>query len=207
MLGCATWRVLDPDETLFVMTLASLQGIDMELIQGKASGKRRAMLSVHIAETRSSTMLNCSGARPLRALRPLSMLIVAACWVGANVAHAQSGGFDYGRAEYMSNCSGCHGASGVGDGHFRQFLNRAPADLTALSRNNGGVFPAQRLFEVIDGRQTISTHGAPGEMPIWGASYAIQSRRDPAAAGIATESYVRSRIALLVDYLYRIQRN
>lgn len=152
-------------------------------------------------------MLNCSGARSFRTRGLLSVLVLAACWVGVSPARAQSGGFDYGRAEYTSNCSGCHGATGVGDGHFRQFLNRAPADLTVLSRNNGGVFPAQRLFEVIDGRQTISTHGAPGEMPIWGASYAIQSRRDPAAAGIAAESYVRSRIALLVDYLYRIQRN
>ena len=136
-----------------------------------------------------------------------SFLLVATLFAGANAVKAQSGGFDYGRSEYMSNCAGCHGTTGVGDGHFRQFLNRAPSDLTALSRNNGGVFPAQRLFEVIDGRQTISTHGAPGEMPIWGASYAAQSRRDPAAAGISSESYVRSRIALLVDYLYRIQRN
>jgi hypothetical protein len=35
----------------------------------------------------------------------------------------------------------------------------APPDLTLLARNNGGVFPAERISGVIDGRIEIVSHG------------------------------------------------
>jgi mono/diheme cytochrome c family protein len=113
---------------------------------------------------------------------------------------------DYSRAEYLSNCAGCHGPSGQGDGHFRDYLTRVPADLTVLSRNNGGVFPYQRLYEVIDGRSAMAAHGGR-DMPIWGADYRAQA---VTMAGPPysprPETYVRHRIGLLLDYLYRIQK-
>lgn len=120
-------------------------------------------------------------------------------------ALAQTPGIDYGRAEYVNNCAACHGDGGTGDGHFRLFLNRKPADLTTLARENGGVFPALRVFEAIDGRRGVSGHGEAGEMPIWGSTYMAQARYDPAIPPGAAEAYARARISLLVDYLYRIQ--
>lgn len=119
-------------------------------------------------------------------------------------AAAQS--IDYGQAEFAANCSGCHGAAARGDGHFREFLNRAPADLTVLARTNGGVFPAQRVMQAIDGRNTVSGHGRAGEMPVWGAVYATQVKGDPTTAGLPPEAAARMKIALLVDYLNRIQQ-
>jgi len=113
---------------------------------------------------------------------------------------------DYGRAEFIANCSGCHGTSGKGDGHFRQFLNRAPADLTVLARKNGGVFPMKRVYDAIDGRNPLPLHGAPGEMPIWGDAYVVQAQRDGMVGGMTSEVYVRNKVNLLVDYLYRIQQ-
>ena len=113
---------------------------------------------------------------------------------------------DYGQAEFAASCAGCHGKGARGDGHFREYLNRAPADLTTLARNNGGVFPAQRVFDAIDGRKTVSGHGQAGEMPIWGATYAAQSRSDPTTAGLPPDTAARLKIALLVDYLYRQQQ-
>ena len=119
-------------------------------------------------------------------------------------ARAQT--IDYGQAEFVASCAGCHGKGARGDGHFREYLNRAPADLTGLARNNGGVFPAQRVFDAIDGRKSVTGHGQAGEMPIWGAAYSAQSRGDPTSTGLAPETAARLKIALLVDYLYRQQQ-
>jgi len=126
-----------------------------------------------------------------------SYLACAAC--------AQSMNVDHGRAEYINNCSACHGDSGTGDGHFRLFLNRKPADLTVLARENGGVFPAQRVFDAIEGRRTVAGHGQAGEMPVWGTSYVAQARHDPTVPPGAGEAFARARISLLIDYLNRIQ--
>ena len=113
---------------------------------------------------------------------------------------------DYGRAEYLSNCAGCHGLEGRGDGHFREFLVRAPADLTRLSKDNQGVFPVQRVIDVIDGRTLVAGHGQR-EMPIWGADYRAQAHSLYGGSGpVHPESYVRYRIQLLVGHLMRIQQ-
>jgi len=113
---------------------------------------------------------------------------------------------DYGKAEYLSNCAGCHGTEGRGDGHFREFLVRAPADLTRLSKDNQGVFPVQRVIDVIDGRTLVAGHGQR-EMPIWGADYRAQAHALYGGRGpVHAESYVRYRIQLLVGYLMRLQQ-
>jgi hypothetical protein len=81
-----------------------------------------------------------------------------------------------------------------------------PADLTTLTRKNNGVFPIQRVYEVIDGRQALQAHG-PRDMPIWGLDYQAQAASsfyldvpyDP-------EVYVRSRVLALVEYINRLQQ-
>lgn len=56
---------------------------------------------------------------------------------------------------YATNCAGCHGAKGRGDGALATDLPVAPPDLTGLTLANGGVFPAERVMETI--------HGYPGK--------------------------------------------
>lgn len=113
---------------------------------------------------------------------------------------------DYGRAEYLSNCAGCHGPDGRGNGHFKDFLIRPPADLTTLSRRNDGVFPYQAIHQMIDGRTPVGSHGGR-EMPIWGADYRAQALTMAGPSGAPSpETYVRYRINLLLEYLYRIQQ-
>lgn len=136
-------------------------------------------------------------------LSQLVLVVLIAC--GANAGRAEMPATDHGRVEYLNSCSGCHGDSGRGDGHFSAFLNRPPADLTLLERRNAGVFPMQRLYETIDGR-AVSAHGKPGEMPVWGTVYSAQWRHDAAAGALSPESFVRLRILALLDYLYRIQQ-
>ena len=69
-------------------------------------------------------------------------LALAAGHAGAQTAPAAA--IDYGRAEYAARCASCHGPTGTGDGHFREFLNRAPTDLTTIARANGGVSESVR---------------------------------------------------------------
>lgn len=138
--------------------------------------------------------------------RSIAVTVGALLAIGAaSGALGQGVNVDHGRAEYMNNCSACHGESGTGDGHFRLFLNRKPADLTVLARDNGGVFPVQRVYESIDGRRSVAGHGQAGEMPVWGASYVAQARHDPTVPPGSGEAFARARISLLIDYLNRIQ--
>jgi mono/diheme cytochrome c family protein len=95
-------------------------------------------------------------------------------------------GEDVGRTEYVSNCGSCHGRSGKGDGPVGEALRTRPPDLTLLAKNNGGVFPAEVLYQIIDGRRTLRAHGNY-EMPVWGGSIS------------------RERILAIDDYLRSLQ--
>ncbi|MBA3033903.1 MAG: cytochrome c [Gammaproteobacteria bacterium] len=116
--------------------------------------------------------------------------------------------FDLGKQEYMDKCAVCHGQSGKGDGGVTGILKHAPTDLTVLSKNNGGVFPVDRIYQVIDGRVFIMSHG-DRDMPIWGKAYQVEKVRAAehyVDVPYNMEMYVRSRILALIDYLNRIQR-
>ena len=106
---------------------------------------------------------------------------------------------DLGKSEYESSCASCHGVSGKGDGAMVGMLTKPPSDLTTLARRNGGVFPVQRISEMIDGRTSvmIGSHGAR-EMPVWGHVYRSEDTQP-------RDLHARNRISSLVDYLARIQ--
>jgi mono/diheme cytochrome c family protein len=134
-------------------------------------------------------------------MRDVAGLVMLSC-LGA-AATAQS--VDMGRAEYESSCASCHGVSGKGDGPVRQYLVKAPSDLTTLARRSGGALPMQLVWEMIDGRTStvIGPHGTR-EMPIWGANYRAMALSQPDTAA-QPEWYVRGRIVALIDYLQRLQ--
>lgn len=116
-------------------------------------------------------------------------------------------GKDAGKREYLNRCAVCHGPSGKGDGGALDILKVAPADLTMLSKKNGGIFPFDRVYAVIDGRQMMKGHGTR-DMPIWGRELSMEgAKADEYFAGMPydMEMYVRSRILALIDYLNRIQ--
>ena len=60
--------------------------------------------------------------------------------------------------------------SGKGDGYFAQYLKLPIPDLTTIQQRNNGVFPTDRMVEIIDGRTALKGHG-PRNMPIWGTTY------------------------------------
>lgn len=112
---------------------------------------------------------------------------------------------DLGKREFDANCASCHGVNGKGNGPFVELLRRSPPDLTNLSKANQGVFPMDRLYQVIDGAN-VPSHGSR-DMPIWGHDFKVQDaeyyleargRYDPAAL-------VRARILTLLEYINRLQ--
>ncbi len=140
----------------------------------------------------------------MRTTRIATTLAGAALLAAAGVANA-AGGLDFGRLQYESNCASCHGKLGKGDGPFAGMVDtKAGADITTLSRRNGGVFPFERVYQVIDGRQQVAYHGT-SEMPIWGNDYQAQAAADYRDSPFDAEVFVRTRIVALTDYVYRLQ--
>lgn len=123
----------------------------------------------------------------------------------STMAFAQTAKTDLGKKEYDLQCGICHGADAKGNGFLGASLKVVPPDLTVLAKNNGGVFPADRISSVIDGRVQIASHG-PRDMPIWGTRYAVNAAEHFVDVPYDQEAYVRARVLLLVDYLNRIQQ-
>jgi mono/diheme cytochrome c family protein len=120
---------------------------------------------------------------------------------GAAWAEARS---EMGKQEYESNCVACHGASGKGDGYFAQYLKLPIPDLTTIQQRNKGVFPTDRVIEIIDGRQTLKGHG-PRNMPIWGTTYTEKASTYYKGHAYDAEQFIRVRVLALTDYLYTLQ--
>lgn len=134
----------------------------------------------------------------------LFVLIGAMSCVAAAFAADTS---DAGRREFLNKCAACHGSSGKGDGPVAESLRVPPADLTTLSKRNGGMFPHDRVYYAIDGREMVRAHGTR-DMPVWGnvlASEGSSGTRSSSDAPIDMSVDVRSRIHSLIDYLNRIQ--
>ena len=113
---------------------------------------------------------------------------------------------EVGKQIFTSYCALCHGADGKGDGSYVPMLTAKPIDLTMLQKNNGGVFPFEHVYEVLDGRAESAAHGTK-EMPIWGNFFRYQAPEMTAPMGTQPdyESYVVGRILSVIDYLSTLQ--
>ena len=138
-------------------------------------------------------------------LRTMALAAILAL-VQAGAAYAQEGQQRFSATvdEFRNSCASCHGDDGRGAGFLtRIFRGIDPGDLTQLSKNNEGVFPLERVFEVIDGRKEIAIHGWR-KMPVWGDRYMEQTvtRQGP---GPMNDLLVRNRVLELVYYIQSIQ--
>ncbi|HEY5130346.1 MAG TPA: c-type cytochrome [Bradyrhizobium sp.] len=132
------------------------------------------------------------------------LALTTACPLGTT-AFAEKQKADIGKLEFKAQCAICHGMNAKGNGPYAFNLEVAPANLTLLARKNAGVFPADRIIDVIDGRAQIASHGSR-EMPIWGQRYTAAAAERFTGSPYDQEAAVRGRVLILVDYLRRIQQ-
>ena len=102
-----------------------------------------------------------------------------------------------GANNFAQYCVACHGKDAKGTGTLAATLKPKPADLTGLTARNGGTFPRDMVFQVIDGSKKVKGHGG-GDMPEWGATFL-------ASSGAGDADAVKRRINSLVDYLATLQ--
>jgi mono/diheme cytochrome c family protein len=130
--------------------------------------------------------------------------ILAVLFIGLPVVGAAAGErMSYGEAEYLNSCAVCHGVEGNGNGPLGEMLVKRPADLTSISKRNGGRFPYARVIAVIDGRYDVPGHGNR-DMPVWGRQFLEDDQRlyGPAGGEIVTTE----RINELAGYVQSLQR-
>jgi mono/diheme cytochrome c family protein len=88
----------------------------------------------------------------MRTIWILGVLGTVTLWACAEIPEVE------GQQLYAEMCSGCHGATGRGDGPSAASVNRPVPDLTLISARNGGTFPMARVLSQIDG-YTRAKHG------------------------------------------------
>jgi mono/diheme cytochrome c family protein len=101
-----------------------------------------------------------------------------------------------GKEMFLSYCAACHGKAAKGDGPAASALKQRPADLTMLSKDNGGKYPFDKVTAVLRGEANLRAHGDQ-EMPVWGPVFWKMSQ--------GHEEQVQMRIANLNKYLESIQ--
>jgi mono/diheme cytochrome c family protein len=109
-----------------------------------------------------------------------------------------------GKLEFRQYCAQCHGMNAIGDGPVAPALKKKPANLTLLSKKNGGVFPEKEVRDFIDGSKTAASHGTR-EMPIWGYAFMYRNYAQANNPEVLSKEQVNKKIDLLVDYIKTIQ--
>ena len=99
-----------------------------------------------------------------------------------------------GQATFKERCAVCHGDRGKGNGPAAVALKHPPADLTQLSKKNGGTFSRADVMRFIDGERPVPAHG-PRHMPVWGEVFREER----------TDSEARMRILALTSFIESIQ--
>jgi mono/diheme cytochrome c family protein len=137
-----------------------------------------------------------------------AVLLTALLLLSTTVAMAQEGNktikrgapvpvTSAGSGEGMFNtyCAVCHGKDGKGDGPAASEFKIPPANLTLLSVNNNGKFPADHVAETIrTGPRDAKAHGSR-DMPVWG----------PVFSSMGGSAQVLLRIHNLTTYVESLQ--
>jgi mono/diheme cytochrome c family protein len=136
-------------------------------------------------------------------MRHLGMLVASLMYVAVAGAGAYAGFPPHqlaaaappdGAAIYRTYCASCHGTTATGGGPAALSMKVTPPDLTGIAARNKGVFPSERVSQIVLGRGPAA-HG-DRNMPVWGDVFARRvSNVDPKAI-----------IDALVRYLDGLQR-
>jgi mono/diheme cytochrome c family protein len=134
----------------------------------------------------------------------VAAIMLVAGMIAATPVRADGDTQVVGAEEFRLHCAACHGLSGLGDGPVGPLLKTPAPNLALISERNGGKFPFQRVYEIIDGRSMVAAHGSR-DMPVWGDRY----RKDPKPMTPDQEALAgdqaQQRILSLVYYIGTLQ--
>ena len=106
-----------------------------------------------------------------------------------------------GKQDFDNHCAPCHGLNGKGNGPELKVLpDIHPSDLTKISLKNGGVFPRQKVADMVDGRKSIPSHKR-FDMPFWGVDFQQEGKEFTPES----EARAKTRIDALVGYVETLQ--
>ncbi len=97
-------------------------------------------------------------------------------------------------------CASCHGADARGNGPVAEFLSVRVPDLTKLAVADGGEFPLDKVYRIIDGQSQMPVHGER-HMPVWEYEFFGAEADDQSAHQQATD-----KVNSLVNYLRTLQQ-
>jgi len=101
-----------------------------------------------------------------------------------------------GKEMFTNYCASCHGTDGKGNGPAAPALKTTPANLTILSQQNGGKYPALKVSSILRGDADLPAHGSK-EMPVWGPLFRSVSG--------GHESQIQQRITNFTKYIESLQ--
>ena len=149
----------------------------------------------------SSTMKRAVDAVFGSSIAPL--LSVALIIAAAHPLAAQEGPdeaiLSEGKSDFDWHCTTCHGPGGRGDGSMSNLLIERPADLTAITKANGGTFPFWRVYRIILGKQAVPGHESFMMPEFW-----KRFSRDQRDWDYLTPPHVR--VLLLTHYVETLQK-
>ncbi|MGL4395535.1 MAG: c-type cytochrome [Hyphomicrobium sp.] len=93
-------------------------------------------------------------------------LAITPALAGDNAASAEQTRIETGGRTFVRYCALCHGLAGNGLGPLSDSLQKPAPDLTTIAKRNGGVFPREKVAEIIE-KGGIDSHGMMA-MLAWG---------------------------------------
>lgn len=98
---------------------------------------------------------------------------------------------------FTTYCAVCHGQAADGHGPMAAILKTTVPDLTRIAKQNGGVFPLERVENIIAGTESSGLGHGTRQMPVWGPLFSqITSDRD----------YGKVRLYNVAKYIESIQQ-
>ncbi len=135
--------------------------------------------------------------RAVRFAGPISIL--CSLWACASRTCPDPGTAQTGAQLFTANCAACHGVTAHGDGPVSDIINVRVPDLTLIASRNGGTFPTERVFRIVDGQSDMAAHGSR-HMPIWGYEFFGGAGDDESEHGQAV-----TKVDNVVAYLQSLQ--
>jgi mono/diheme cytochrome c family protein len=133
-------------------------------------------------------------------LSAIALLALIGAASGEGTARPQAA---FGKKMFERYCVACHGLDARGEQPAADGTGVPAADLTGLTLRNGGVFPTDRVAEIVFGGAAVTAHGGP--MPSWGLMFLKDYEGFDLQKPGVEQRLVKQRIDDLVAYLKTIQ--